>query len=47
MQIKEFAATCGLSAHTLRYDEKIDLLVKVGSSDGHPVARINVLEGPG
>ncbi|MGD9947479.1 MAG: MerR family transcriptional regulator [Desulfobulbus sp.] len=35
MQIKEFAAACGLSAHTLRYYEKIGLLPHVERTDSN------------
>lgn len=35
MQIKEFAAACGLSAHTLRYYEKIGLLPQVERTDSN------------
>lgn len=35
MLIKEFAAACGLSAHTLRYYEKIGLLPKVERNDSN------------
>lgn len=35
MQIKEFAAACGVSAHTLRYYEKIGLLPRARRTDGN------------
>ena len=35
MQIKEFASACGLSAHTLRYYEKIGLLPQVERTDSN------------
>lgn len=35
MRIKEFAAACGLSAHTLRYYEKIGLLPRVERTDSN------------
>ncbi|MDD2463167.1 MAG: MerR family transcriptional regulator [Desulfobulbus sp.] len=35
MQIKEFAAACGLSAHTLRYYEKMGLLPHVERTDSN------------
>lgn len=35
MQIKEFAAACGLSAHTLRYYEKRGLLPHVERNDSN------------
>nr|WP_321466628.1 MerR family transcriptional regulator [uncultured Desulfobulbus sp.] len=35
MRIQEFAAACGLSAHTLRYYEKIGLLPQVERNAGN------------